>query len=937
MRLFTPLFLLGSLLTYISYSQSPQPATDYPSLYHRAEKLFNASNASAVTDSTALSLYLQASRILVKKNIYNDILVDCWLKCGILLMTGRDQAKAMNYFHQVIDLKKSNQNLPDSLFFKPCLYAGSIQYELNNLDSAEYYYKKAEAIYSENTGLTGSERLFNKLGALYFETGDYNKSISYFEKALALVQDNSPSNLFFVITYKNNIATTLMKLGRFDQALKIFRELLAYGNPADELLFNIGNTYFEKSEYHEAIRYLRQVRHLGFDKIGSLIKIFIHLHQYDSAKHYLSEANRLLTSNSKLNSTVTHGMILKFSGDLKAATGKPLEALKDYQSAIISLDPSFKDESPSANPTTFSGLQNFSFLFDALIAKANLLKSMEGSGNRYLEQSIPAYASAFALASHVEKMYFSDDARLFLKNRVNPATQEGVGAAIRLYDKTKDEHYKNVAFNFIESNKASVLQAGLKNLELSAIPGLPISLIAQEKRYKTQLAKLEIESAGMQRNLLSTNELDLKIHDLEISLASIQDKLDENPVYHALKFSGSSVDLENVRKGLQGSDEAILSYYYTGSNLICFYVTKEDVGFMSMPLKETLFADIVSLRRELLMPEASGGKYLREMGISLFKNLLGSVFQKIENKKHLIIIPFNEISYVPFEMLVNPDDASLLVKNFYISYNYSASSLSDNRNATVGKYIVLAMAPFSEKSEILNMSALPASLEEIEQLPGKKLLGPQATKSQFEYFSGQFPVIHLATHAVANDSNLLGSYIAFYGLKNEADELHRLYEQEIYTIDLKSVRLVILSACETGNGVLVNGEGVMSLSRAFSYAGCKSVITSLWKADELSTSFIAKHLHHYLQKGLSIDESLQKAKIDYLETNEVEERYKNPAYWAHLILIGNFESVVKPTNNWWLETILIVVFIFIAYGLIKKTRHRNMPGWFYRIYITDEG
>jgi CHAT domain-containing protein len=926
MRLFTPLFLLVSLLTYNSYGQNPKPAADYPSLYHRAEKLFNASNASAITDSTALSFYLRTSGILLKKTIYNDTLVDCWLKCGILLMTGRDPAKALQYFHQAVDLKQLNHLLPDSLFFKPYLYAGTIQYELNNLDSAEYYYKKAETIYAENTGLTGSERLFNKLGALYFETGDYNKSISYFEKALALVQDNSPSNLFFVITYKNNIATALMKLGRYDQALKIFRELLTYGNPADELLFNIGNTYFEKSEYQEAIKYLRQVRNLGFDKLGSLIKIFIHLHQFDSAKYYLSEANRLLTLNDKLNSTITHGMILKFSGDLNTAIGKPLEALKDYQSAIINLDPSFKDESPSANPSSFSGLQNFSFLFDALIAKANLLKSIDGNGNRYLELSIPAYASAFALASHVEKMYFSDDARLFLKTRVNPATQEGVEAAIRLYYKTKDEQYKNIAFNFIESNKATVLQAGLKNLELSAIPGLPVNMIAEEKKYKAQLAKLQIESAALEKNLRSTSELVAKIHDLEISLASIQDKLDENPVYHALKFSVSSVNLENIRKGLHGSDEAILSYYYTGSNLICFYVTKEDVGFLSMPLRENLFADILSLRKELLMPEASGGKYLREMGISLFQSLLGPVFKKIENKKHLIIIPFNEISYVPFEMLVDPADASLLVNRFYISYNYSASFLSDSRNASVNKYMVLAMAPFSDKNEILNLPALPASLEEIERLPGKKLHGSQATKSQFEYLSGQFPVIHLATHAVANDSNLLGSYIAFYGLKNEADELHRLYEQEIYTIDLKSVRLVILSACETGNGVLVNGEGIMSLSRAFSYAGCKSVITSLWKADELSTSFITKHLHHYLQRGMSIDESLQKAKIDYLETNEVEERYKNPAYWAHLILIGNVNSIIKPADNWWLETVLIMVFIFITYGIIKKARHKNMPG-----------
>src|SRR4029077_12360043 len=135
----------------------------------------------------------------------------------------------------------------------------------------------------------------------------------------------------------------------------------------------------------------------------------------------------------------------------------------------------------------------------------------------------------------------------------------------------------------------------------------------------------------------------------------------------------------------------------------------------------------------------------------------------------------------------------------------------------------------------LILPSLPLSIGEISGLPGKKLSGSEAVKDQFILLSGQYPVIHLATHAIANDTNLLGSYIEFYGLKKDADTGHRLYEQEVYTLDLKTARLVILSACETGNGLLINGEGVISLSRAFSYAGCKTVITSLWKADELST------------------------------------------------------------------------------------------------------
>ncbi len=321
-------------------------------------------------------------------------------------------------------------------------------------------------------------------------------------------------------------------------------------------------------------------------------------------------------------------------------------------------------------------------------------------------------------------------------------------------------------------------------------------------------------------------------------------------------------------------------------------------------------------------------------GTFLFQELIAPVFDKIKDKKRLVIIPYNEISFVPFEMLVNATDGSMMVNKFAISYNYTAGFLPDIRSGGFANYNVLGMAPFSgDENPDLILPPLPSSIDEISGLPGKKLSGSEAVKNQFVSLSGQYPVIHLATHAIANDSNLLGSYIEFYGLKKEADTIHRLYEQEIYTLDLKSARLVILSACETGNGLLVNGEGIISLSRAFSYAGCKSVITSLWKADEISTTFICRRLHHYLQKGFAIDRALQQSKIDYLESNEIEDRFKNPAYWAHLVLIGDYRPVVKHGYSWEIFWVTIATITLLVYFAIKKKNQaKSMPGSNTRAY-----
>ncbi len=909
----TILFLLPA---FSPHSQQNNGQPDYLSLYHEAEKWYQSANPTKETDSLALIRYEQAVSLLLKEKKFDQTAVDASIKAGILQMSQPNPSTAISFFHLAIFFISKNNSLSDSLLFQPYLYTGSIQYTLNNLDSAIFYYKKAEAIIGSYPGTKESERLYNKLGALYFETGDYNKSISYFHKALTLVEERKPLNVFFVVNYKNNIATALMKLGFYDQALVIFNELLKYPNPSDVLLFNTGNTYFEKANYPEALKYLHQIRDLNFDKYSSLIKIFIRIKEYDSAGYYLTKANRVYSENKRLATTLTLGILQKYSGDIKAATGNFTSALSFYQLAILNLDPSFKNPATRANPESFSGLQNFSYLYDALVAKAIAWRGQykKTGDSSFLQLSLSSYSSAILLASHIEKLYFSDDARLFLQTKLNSVTKDAVDLAVQLYNKTGDKKYLNTAFGFSENNKSAVLRAGLKNLELTAVPGLPAEWINREKAERVSLARLYVENAQTADSMAKLS-VQKKIRDLEISIGTIQDKLDENRVYHKLRYFNSFPDMDSLSENIRHQDEAILSYYYTSTQLLCFYITKDHTGLVSTAFLPNWILKIDSLRNELQNPEASGSKNLKDAGRDLFKQLIEPVYNEIKDKKRLVIIPYNEMSYLPFELLVNPSGDDLLLSHFAISYNYSASFISEKKQDSQIVYQVLAMAPFTDKTNsVLGLPPLPYSMDEIKDLPGKIVYGKEATKLLFTRLAGDFSVIHLATHAVANDSNFLGSYIEFYGRDNEADSMHRLYEQEIYVTDLKSARLVILSACETGNGFLINGEGVMSMSRAFSYAGCKTVITSLWRADEISTSFITRKLHTYLAKGMAVDESLQQAKLDYLASNDIPVRFKNPAYWAHLILVGDYRPIVESGTHWlWLLLLIIPLLAFVLW------------------------
>jgi CHAT domain-containing protein len=214
---------------------------------------------------------------------------------------------------------------------------------------------------------------------------------------------------------------------------------------------------------------------------------------------------------------------------------------------------------------------------------------------------------------------------------------------------------------------------------------------------------------------------------------------------------------------------------------------------------------------------------------------------------------------------------------------------------------VLSFAPFGSRGAA-DLPRLVASRDEIAGLKGRQYIDSSATKSNFLKTANHYPIIHLATHAVSSLTSATGSFIAFYPVGLRPDE-NNLYLEELYGLNLSATRLVIISACETGQGELAGKEGVISLSRAFAYAGCASTINSLWKADDKATAFILKRFYVYLQKGESKARALRQAKLDYLSGDAIN---KSPAYWAHLVLMGD-ESALYPSTGWWKWGIVFIV------------------------------
>ncbi|MFK7772197.1 MAG: CHAT domain-containing protein [Saprospiraceae bacterium] len=111
-----------------------------------------------------------------------------------------------------------------------------------------------------------------------------------------------------------------------------------------------------------------------------------------------------------------------------------------------------------------------------------------------------------------------------------------------------------------------------------------------------------------------------------------------------------------------------------------------------------------------------------------------------------------------------------------------------------------------------------------------------------------------------------------------------LSNKDLYNFFSQS-RLAALSACNTGTGQLVKGEGVMSLSRGFIHAGCPSVVMSLWSVDDGSTSKIMENFYQNLRNGKTKDLALRQAKLDYLGSSK--KSFQHPYYWAAFVQFGD--------------------------------------------------
>ncbi|WP_461107536.1 CHAT domain-containing protein [Spirosoma koreense] len=833
--------------------------------------------------------------------------------------------------HQGTELLRQAATQPDSVQFKLHSSLGEMYKKLNLQDSCYLYFSRANAILQQHPEL--EQRIsgyviyhYNNQGMMYVRAGGYNEGLSYLTKALSIAEHYTTSKEDIAIL-QNNLGEVYGQLGLFGKGLVCRKAALALYPKRDfykyQILSGASWDALRCAAYEESIVYATNALSLAqsigqttsanaslsaaTSALNRLGDSYAGLCQYDRAIDYYQQAIKRHNAVFKKEDSSLAASYLGLA-NVKYKQGFPEAALVFCQKAIrsLSLD----------NPTPVLAEQSS---FEALALKADLLVQRARMTRQLADwrRACDTYDHALMVADAIRKSYNALETKWFFSTQVRPAYLSAFEAAYALYDQTRNLQDKERAFQLLERSKAAALTDITRELLIKPT-NVPATLLNRERELQRIIMRQKLEPPARPSTAMI---------DAQIGLAQLHQRLEkEFPAYYQAKYKPQTVSVAQIQAALD-DHTAYLSYLLGRNSLYIAVVTQGEVTLVQKRGDLNTLKSAIGTLNKALYKNPGLGNYTGSSGAIMgYRWLIEPIGQLLADTDRLVISGDNELHRIPFEVLETGrlvDD--FLIKTYAISYASSANALLNRPGAspTHEKGSLLSLAPFvkpaTAKEPPLELPYLPASQAEVEQLPGEVLLGKAATKRRFMRTYGAYKVLHLATHAYANDTEPARSYIAFYPDGNP----DKLYAEEIYNLSFARTRLVVLSACETGNGKLQAGEGVMSLAQAFAYAGCPSIVSTLWGAHDESMAYLSQQLHKHLQAGLAIDVALQRTQLDYFQS-ELYPKLSHPHYWANLVVMGDSRPVY--TVAWASTSVVVILGAVFLLGAILFFRQRVATG-----------
>lgn len=460
-------------------------------------------------------------------------------------------------------------------------------------------------------------------------------------------------------------------------------------------------------------------------------------------------------------------------------------------------------------------------------------------------------------------------------------------------------------------------QSGLSGEQYEKKRELLTQLVNLREKIREEHEKDEPDAGMLQRFMERQGKLDADYLDLMIQIRK------QNPRYAKLQ-DPEPIQYSQVQT-LIDPHSAVVEYFVGENESVLFVVTFSKIAAFRLPGEQKLDEQVRGLQEAIQKPEpvweATSGSYTRykTLACGLYSEIIKPAEALLNGKTRIIIVPDGPLHYLPFESLLTGESAQTadfsalpyLGLKFETQYIPSLTALAALRSSShVARrgqrkdLIAFAnplgdaggAAPHSEGMDATvrewssKLSALPYSgmeAEEISKLFSKQrvtvMIGKDASETNVKRAAlNQYRIVHFASHGLIDeDQPQFSSLVLNPGDASREDGF--LTMREIFDLKLDA-DLVVLSACKTGLGRAIRGEGIAGLSRAFFAAGTSRVVVSLWNVFDTSTAqFMTTFYQNLKKRNIDTAMALKEARRKMI----LGKKYSHPYYWAPFILLGD--------------------------------------------------
>lgn len=812
---------------------------------------------------------------------------------GTLEILG-DVAKALE--HQQQALKLARENGPRIAEGNALSNIGKIHNDLADWQKALEYYQQALPVFKSLNLAQNQAVTLNNIGIAYSQSGEQQKALDYLQQGLPLLRS---------VGNKNSEAYNLLNIGRVYRRMRQYEKAFDYYSQAQAIQRETGN----RAQSGETL-----------DEIGIA---YAAQEKYDKALDYHRQSLEIQRATGNIR---REALVLTNLGNAYNALKQPEKAAEQFTAALVVF-------------------RNIDDIASAAMALEGIARAEEQRGNlagarKYIEESL-------ALRETVRSRSGSLELRASYRATIERAYEFYIDLLMQQHAFSPRHGYDAEALQASERGRARSLLEQLSEARIDIREGVEVALIEKERdlaRVLNAKAQREMQLKARRGNNDEIAALHREIGALEDQYQQVQAAIRQSSPQYSALVQPQPLDLKGIQQQLD-PDTVLLQYALGERRSYVWVVTPHYLHSYTLlkradiePIAREVYESLVarSVVKSLETPAqrrtriARADASFQDAAARLSYLILSPVAAQLTPKR-LVVVADGALQYVPFAALtVSGDPYRPLVFDHELVSLPSASAFAMQRQnlkdrAPAPKSVAViadpvfamndarfktgAQAPaVNEPAETtriiehlqgtakgqLSIPRLPFTRREADQIlavapSGGSLKAVDFNASRSIATGGElskYRYVHFATHGYLDTSrsNLSAIVLSLFDDQGKPQDGF-LRTHDIYNLKLPA-ELVVLSACETGLGKDVTGEGLEGLTRGFMYAGARRVIVSLWNVNDKATAALMQRLYvGMLRSGKTPAAALRAAQIQMLRTPH----WQSPYFWAPFVMQGEWK------------------------------------------------